>query len=330
MKTPKVSILVPIYNVTNFIERCAHSLFQQTFLDIEYIFVNDCSTDDSIDKLLNVIELYPLLKDQIQIIHHPNNRGLASTRNTAINASKGEYISVVDSDDYIEPNMIAELYTKALQEHADITVCDFFIEFSDKTVIRIDSICSDKWENFRQMIIQNTTHSCLWNKLVKRSFYEMRECRVPDGLNSSEDRHVSSRLFYFATKIVKVDKPLYHYVQYNANAITKTKSSMHFENLIQFWTLFDDFLIEHGLLEKYRLEVSQSKARGKASIMINTQSYSLQKKYSYLFLEEEKENTYLLAKGERILLFLLRSKLYILALLFQYLLVFKNIGKFKL
>jgi glycosyltransferase involved in cell wall biosynthesis len=330
MKTPKVSILVPIYNVSNFIERCAHSLFQQTFQDIEFVFVNDCSTDDSMTKLILVIEQYPLIYERIKIINHSINKGPGTARNTAIDASTGEYISVVDSDDYIEPNMIYELYSKALSDEADITVCDFFIEYADDTVIRRDEICQDKWENFRQMILQNNTHSCLWNKLVKRIFYEMNECRVPEGLNTSEDRHIISRMFYFASKISKLDKTLYHYNQHNINSITSTRSAMHFENVIQFWNLFDEFLIEHGLNEKYRLEVSQTKARGKASLMINTQSYCLQKKYSYLFLAEEKENFILLAKGERLLLFLLRRKLNLIALLFQYLLVFKNKGKFKL
>ncbi|MDR0829587.1 MAG: glycosyltransferase, partial [Prevotellaceae bacterium] len=114
--TPAVSILVPIYKVSAYIERCAHSLFQQTFENIEYIFVNDCTPDDSIEKLQKIIEQYPNRKPFVKIIHHKKNRGLAETRNTALYNSTGKYIQHIDSDDYIELNMIEEMYKKAIEE----------------------------------------------------------------------------------------------------------------------------------------------------------------------------------------------------------------------
>ena len=91
---PKVSILVPVYNASASIERCAHSLFKQTFQDIEYVFINDCTSDDSIEKLQKIIAQYPHRKSWIKIIHHERNRGVAAARITAIDHSTGNYIFV--------------------------------------------------------------------------------------------------------------------------------------------------------------------------------------------------------------------------------------------
>ena len=124
----KVSILVPIYNVSTYIEKCANSLFSQTFTDIEYIFVNDATPDDSIEKLQKVIEKYPNRKENITIIQHAENRGLAVARNTAKYAANGDYVLVVDSDDYIEEQMVEILYKKAITDNADIVISDIFIE----------------------------------------------------------------------------------------------------------------------------------------------------------------------------------------------------------
>ena len=129
---PKVSILVPIYNVSLYIERCARSLFDQTFENIEYIFVDDASTDDSLDILKKVLKQYPKRQKQVRIIRHPQNKGLASTRNTAIDASNGDYIAVVDSDDYVEKNMIEELYNFAVTKNADIVVFDSVFEYANE------------------------------------------------------------------------------------------------------------------------------------------------------------------------------------------------------
>jgi len=327
MNLPKVSVLIPVYNVSDFIEQCAHSLFLQTFQDIEFIFVNDCTPEDSMEKLYNVLLQYPHLKNKIKIIHHSSNRGSAAARNTAIDASTGNYISFIDSDDYIEPNMIEELYNKALLEDADIVVSDFMLEYPNKTIYISDLIGERKEDNFALIIKQDQTYSCLWNKLIRRELYERSDCRVQEGLNYSEDRHIMTRLYYFADKIVKVDQAFYHYVQYNTNAITKTKNRMHFENLVLFWNLLDTFLISHNTYENYKNEIEFSKVEGKVRLMIDTNSYKLRKEYSNIFQEEEINFISLFRKGERCIMWLLRNNFFLLAHIFRSLLVLKNRGK---
>ena len=109
MEDKKVSILVPVYGVEKYIKRCARSLFEQTYDNIEYIFVDDCTQDRSIDILEEVLKEYPNRKNQVKILHHAKNRGLSASRNTALDASTGDYLMHVDADDYLHVDAIALL-----------------------------------------------------------------------------------------------------------------------------------------------------------------------------------------------------------------------------
>ena len=106
-KHPKVSILVPIYGTEKYIEKCARSLFEQTYDNIEYIFVNDCTKDASVEILKKTIEDYPQRKSQVTIISHNTNKGLAASRLTAFEHSTGAYLWCVDSDDYADVQAVS-------------------------------------------------------------------------------------------------------------------------------------------------------------------------------------------------------------------------------
>ena len=98
----KVSVLVPVYGVEKYIERCARSLFEQTYSDLEYVFVNDCTPDQSIEILKKVMAEYPQRKNAVKIVNHAKNRGLAAARNTAYDNATGDFVTIVDSDDWLE------------------------------------------------------------------------------------------------------------------------------------------------------------------------------------------------------------------------------------
>ena len=312
MNTPTVSILVPIYNVSNFIERCAHSLFQQTFDDIEYVFVNDCTPDDSIEKLQKVLEQYSNRKSFVKIIHHEKNRGLAAARNTAIDNSCGKYIQHVDSDDWIEPNMIERMYEKAQSEQADIVVCDFFNERATSKNIFHDFVPKNQEDYFSAMI------SCkcavfIWNKFFVRRLFDIPECRPVEGLNILEDKQVSTRLYYYAKKIVKIDSAFYHYNKTNINALTVWVGDMHFENIILLHNLLDDFLKNKGLFEKYSQYVDYSRVMMKIQYLFLTNDYNLRKKYSNLYRNIEFHYLKNLHFGEKVVIVLTHYKLHLLA-----------------
>lgn len=124
----KVSIIIPVFKVRNFIERCVCSLFEQTLTDIEYIFVDDASPDDSLDILKACLERYPDVR-QVKIIGHEKNRGLTAARNTGLRYATGEYIAHCDSDDYADRSMYQKLYDKASETNADLVFCDFYFKY---------------------------------------------------------------------------------------------------------------------------------------------------------------------------------------------------------
>lgn len=107
--------MVPIYGVEKYIERCARSLFEQTYENLEYIFVDDCTPDKSIEILERVMEDYPNRKEQVRIIRHEHNRGLAAARNTALDAATSPFITHVDSDDYLSLDAIRLFVEKQME-----------------------------------------------------------------------------------------------------------------------------------------------------------------------------------------------------------------------
>ena len=132
---PKVSVIVPIYGVEKFIERCARSLLEQTLDDIEYIFINDCTPDHSMEILQKVISDYPHRKQQIRIVCMPINSGIAAVRRHGIKLSNAEYIIYCDSDDYIDRDMLEKMYVKALETNADIVMVDIYKEFQNHSYL---------------------------------------------------------------------------------------------------------------------------------------------------------------------------------------------------
>ena len=136
MPTPKVSIVIPVYNVEKYIERCVRTLFAQTLDDLEYIFVDDCSPDNSIDVMLKVLEEYPVRKPQVKLIRHEINQGVSQSRQDGVEAATGEYIIHCDPDDWVELDMYEQLYTKAKETNADLVLCDYY-EVTNGEIYRV-------------------------------------------------------------------------------------------------------------------------------------------------------------------------------------------------
>lgn len=206
----KVSLLVPIYAVEKYIERCASSLFEQTYNDIEYIFVNDCTRDDSLNILQKVIDKYPKRKNEIKIIQHETNRGLAAARNTAVEAATGNFIMHVDSDDFIEKNTVELCVEEQTKTKADIISFGAVLEYSN--YFNISKF--PKFDSSKQMslsLLARKERWTIWGHLINRALYIDNNVRCKEGVNMSEDYHVSPILSYYANKVSNIDQPLYHY-----------------------------------------------------------------------------------------------------------------------
>lgn len=160
INTPVISVLIPVYNVEKYIERCLISLFENTIARYcEFIIVDDCSPDNSMNVIQSVLEKYTNIKENTFLHSHDCNRGSAATRNTALLHSHGEYIICVDSDDWVEPDYLERLYVKANETYADIVVCDLYKEFIHKNkeyihkTIKIkNQLCEDAEECLKGLL----------------------------------------------------------------------------------------------------------------------------------------------------------------------------------
>lgn len=222
----KVSIIIPIFKVRNFIERCVCSLFEQTLKDFEYIFVDDASPDDSIDILKSCIERYPERMDQVVILTHEQNQGLPAARNTGLAVATGEYVFHCDSDDFVEKDMLEEMYKAAKEKDADMVYCDFYLSFEKNERYMSNPIYETSDSMLRQGLLGGNMKYNVWNKLVRRSLYTDNDILFPAGHAMGEDMTMI-RLAACAKSVAYVPKAFYHYVKLNTNAYSATMSERH-------------------------------------------------------------------------------------------------------
>ena len=214
---PKVSVIIPVYGVKKYIERCARSLFEQTLDDIEYIFVDDSTPDNSISILRKVLSEYPNREKQVKILRHEKNKGLAQARQTGLKIASGEYIAHCDSDDWVDVHMYEGMYNKAIEEDADVVVCDYVVT-NDTSVIKTINACHAK---SAKQLIENCLFQrdpwSLWNKLFNRKAYSNIE--YPKGA-MGEDMVTIIQLLWNCKTLSYINKPYYQYF-YNSESITK-------------------------------------------------------------------------------------------------------------
>ena len=246
----KISIIVPVYNVENYIERCVRSLFEQTMKeDVEYIFVNDCTPDRSIQIVEEVASEYPDRLEHIRYVHHILNSGASAARNSGLAIAKGEYIIYADGDDWAEKEMLADMYMAAKENDADIVRSDFFCTYSthEEIVKQVDEV--DPMECIK-LLLSEKLHGALWIKLIKRTLYTDHMIVFFDGY--WEDLRASVQFFYYAKKIVYIPKTYYHYVQYNTNAQGAQNLGKKLDEIIKNTDGIIEFLQEKNLpLDKH-------------------------------------------------------------------------------
>lgn len=226
---PFVSIIVPVYKVENYIERCARSLLNQsmqTVHSLEYIFVNDCTPDRSMEVLQRVIADYQPERLNIKIISHECNKGPGSARNTGLEHATGEYIFFCDSDDWLEPYAMELLWAAVQVSSADLIWFDWYLSFGT----------AERWmkESEEQTplaclksILSGKLKFNLWNKIVKRSLYFEHEVFFPETFSMAEDM-IMIKMYAYVKSVYHVGSPLYHYMQDNSSSLTHTFTEKHY------------------------------------------------------------------------------------------------------
>ncbi|MBQ6210530.1 MAG: glycosyltransferase [Prevotella sp.] len=239
----RVSILIPVYKVENFIQRCATSIFGQTYEYLDIVFIDDCSPDNSIQVVLDTLERYPKRKSQVRIIRHAENRGLAAARNTAVEAAEGEFLMHVDSDDYVEKDTISRCVERVERTGADVVVFGENHVFCTKTVAPSLIVPESKTAYVKQLLSRKARFN-IWGCLIKTDLYKKNNISAIEGVNMGEDYSVMPRLMFFANKIVALPVPLYNYIHLNDNSYTNGFSVNGVYSHMKIFPMLRDFFSE--------------------------------------------------------------------------------------
>lgn len=279
----KISVLVPIYGVEPYMERCARSLFEQSMsADIEYIFINDCTKDRSMEILQNVITEYPKLT--IYIVDHEKNQGLAQARKTGFLHAHGKYWYCCDSDDWLEPSMLENLYKMAEKENADIVSCGFFMETGKQAT----SVCYDNNEDSMDIILSpkyfGWIYGAIWNKLVRADLYKRNKIEPWAGINMWEDSCLTLRLRILSLKTIICPHCYYHYNVSNNGSITYSFKLNKVLEMIEAAKKIEHFLIQQGLESKGNNLIDFLKITSKESLLSHP-SYQNLKLFKTSFVE---------------------------------------------
>lgn len=221
---PDVSVIIPIYNTSSYLEECVRSLMEQTLPNIEFIFIDDASTDNSLEILNKILKEYPHRKDFIKIIEHKQNKGISFTRQEGMDLAKGKWLIHCDSDDFVAPEIYEKLF-KAGEEGADIVICAYTIfGVEQPTVIKGQG--QGQFSNLEIInrlsgLSSQSLHGSLWNKLIKRDL--LKNISFPEEISFCEDLLV---LYSILTQVENISvriipESLYNYRIRRNSLVTK-------------------------------------------------------------------------------------------------------------
>lgn len=251
----KISVVVPVYNVEKYLKECIDSIINQTLEDIEIICVNDGSTDSSLDILNDYAK-----KDSRIIVINKSNSGYGHTMNMGLNAATGEYIGIIESDDFADKNMFEDLYKLAKEYDADIVKGDWYNYWSKNKFARknnrISSAKALKLTNSKQDKSLLRINPSVWSAIYKKEFlnkYNIRFLETPGA--SYQDLAFSFKVFALAEKVILTDKAYLYYRQDNMNSSVKSKTKVYcvcdeYEEIDRFLEEYPDLKFEFKVQEE--------------------------------------------------------------------------------
>jgi glycosyltransferase involved in cell wall biosynthesis len=214
----KVSILMPVYKVEQYLEKALNSIFTQTYQNIDFVFVNDCSPDNSLQVLKDTITKHGIEEGRYTIINHEQNEGIAVSRADCIANAKGEYVLFVDSDDWIEPDMVEAMVVATGGGQIDIVGSDIVGDYPDgRMKYHHENYAGTCRENLLRCL-NYEINTVLWKLLIRRKLFFSFE--ILPHLNIGEDYIISVKLYYYAKTFKSLQRAYYHYVQYNQSRLS--------------------------------------------------------------------------------------------------------------
>jgi len=277
----KVSILVPFFNVENYVGRCVETLFLQTYKNIEYVFVNDCSPDGSMEIINSYIEKYGVAA-RCKIINHGQNLGISASRNDCLDNMTGDYFLFIDSDDYIELDMVEQLVDAGKQENADIVGCGYIEEYPDRSV-ECPQTYTNNHDEMMKAITLLTIKGVMWKLLIRSSIVKDNFVRFMPEKNMVDDYLFCCQVFYYARSFAGVDKCMYHYVQYNPNNYSH-RTIYNINHQAEAIRETERFYKEKGVYGIVAKEIMERKFLSKLPLLLDTNCRNV-KQWRNLFPE---------------------------------------------
>ncbi len=257
----KISILVPVYGAERYIDECARSLFAQSYTNCEFIFVNDASTDRSLERLRITAAEFPHLAAHIKIINLPHNQGVAQARNIALDAATGEYILFVDSDDWVDCEIVEKLLLRALE--TDASICNAWCESVDNNNCR--QVTPMGWlstptRHIKAVLGQShIVANHLRGMLIRREIFSAHNLRFTKGSDFGEDYSLLPQLLYYSKVLTTLTEPLYFYRTQNEGSYMNNIASRHILSYIEAQRIVANFIESLPNSSKFRYSLMLGK-----------------------------------------------------------------------
>lgn len=252
---------MPIYKVEQYLEKTLNSIFTQTYQNIDYVFVNDCSPDNSLQVLKSTIEKHGIEESRYTIINHEQNEGIAVSRADCIANAKGDYVLFVDSDDWIDPDMVQILLDATDNGGIDIIGSDIAGDYLDGKVAYHHEKYGETCRDNLIKCLNYDINTVLWKLLIRRSLFD--NFTITPHVDIVEDYIISVKLYYYAKSFKAVPKAMYHYVQYNQARVSlqlRRSINNHIKGVHEVETfcrekgIYDDVVEEKLLLRKFNIK----------------------------------------------------------------------------
>lgn len=281
-----ISVIMPVYNVQEYIEKCVRSLFEQTYSNIEYIFVDDCGQDHSMEVLHSLIKEYPERESRVLVLTHLENKGLPAARNTGLRAASGDYIYHCDSDDWTDKELLQLLIERAEEVDADVVFCDLYNVSGNNMSVYHQSKKENYVEYLKDFFIGYSQGS-VCNKIFKRALFTDNGITFPEGYPMLEDLRTVVQLYYFANKIEYIPRALYYYVKTRSSSVSGAnyqKSKKISEDRIENVKGIQNFL-QKKKIQGIDCELGLLKLGAKQNLLINADSVKIFKQWIDIFPE---------------------------------------------
>lgn len=235
-----ITVVIPVYNTSSYLQRCVDSIFGQDLKDVELIFIDDCSTDDSFEVLNRCLANHDL-KD-VKVLRNDHNLGSGETRNRGIREASGEYVIFIDSDDYVTADYFASLRERIVAECPDIVVFDYTEIYTNHQFRKKCQPAIDK-QQIVANLIQRKMHNSLCNKLIKRSLFIDNSIYIAQGMSMFEDKSVCFRLFESAKVISYIPSSLYFYDRTRDCSLTNREQGRSIKDALILLDIINEYYI---------------------------------------------------------------------------------------